>query len=221
MTVTTRLVITRHGEARCNIAGRVGGERTCTGLTDLGRTQVEQLATRLTAEHRAGPPYDVLYAGPRLRLQESGQILADVLDLPLRTDSGLDGPHHAEADGLLWRDVEAAFGGHPAAHPDRPWAPGSDTWNGYLHRAVDALAALLQRHEGETLLLAAHGETIHAACHLLLGVPLSMSSRVYFGADHACLTRFDLHQDAYDRLAWKLTVLNDTAHLHPVSPFRC
>jgi probable phosphoglycerate mutase len=213
VTITARLVLTRHGEARCNIGGRVGGENTCTGLTDRGRRQVETLAARLAAEHRIGPAFDALYAGPRRRLQESGQILAATLGLPLITDPGLDGPRHGQADGRLWRDVEIEFRGHPAAHPDLPWAPGSDTWNGYLHRAGRALSLLLERHLHENILIVAHGETIHAACHLLLELAPHASSRVAFGTDHACLTRFELHCGPNDQLSWTLAVLNDTSHL--------
>ncbi len=48
---STRVVLVRHGEAVCNINGIVGGQRGCTGLTDLGRRQVTALAERLAA-HR-------------------------------------------------------------------------------------------------------------------------------------------------------------------------
>lgn len=33
MAVSTELIITRHGEAECNVTGMVGGDKTCTGLT--------------------------------------------------------------------------------------------------------------------------------------------------------------------------------------------
>jgi hypothetical protein len=45
---STRIVLIRHGEAVCNVNGIVGGERGCTGLTDLGRRQVVALAERLS-----------------------------------------------------------------------------------------------------------------------------------------------------------------------------
>ena len=61
MAVITSLLLTRHGEAHCNVAGVAGGEKTCTGLTERGRMQVRLLAERLHAE---APP-DVLYAAPR------------------------------------------------------------------------------------------------------------------------------------------------------------
>ena len=39
MAVITSLLLTRHGEAHCNVAGLAGGEKTCTGLTEHGRIQ--------------------------------------------------------------------------------------------------------------------------------------------------------------------------------------
>ncbi|MFJ7157249.1 histidine phosphatase family protein [Streptomyces sp. NPDC101118] len=213
MTVTTRLLIARHGQARCNVEGRVGGPETCTGLTDLGRHQIERLAGRLAAAQHTEDRIDAVCAGPRRRLQESGRILAAALGLPLFTDPGLDGPRHGEADGMPWREVETAFGGPPQTHPDRPYAPGAEPWNSYLTRATRHLTGLLERHDGRHVLLAAHGETVHAACHLLLGIPVSRSPAIGFGTSHAGLTRFERHRDDHDNTRWILATLNDTAHL--------
>ncbi|MFJ6940410.1 histidine phosphatase family protein [Streptomyces sp. NPDC101132] len=213
MTVTTRLLIARHGQARCNVEGRVGGPKTCTGLTDLGRHQIERLAARLAAAQGTEDRIDAVYAGPRRRLQESGRILATALGLPLLTEPGLDGPRHGEADGRLWREVETAFGGPPQTHPDRPYAPDAEPWISYLTRATRHLAGFLERHDRRHVLLAAHGETLHAACYLLLGIPLSRSPAIGFGTSHAGLTRFERHQDAYGNTSWILATLNDTAHL--------
>ncbi|SEE09454.1 histidine phosphatase family protein [Streptomyces sp. TLI_105] len=213
MATGTQLVFVRHGEARCNVAGLLGGPATCTGLTERGVEQVRLAAARLAVEHHAERPVQHLYAGPRRRLQETGAVLSAALGLPLVTDEGLDGLHHGSADGLSWRDVEAAFGGAPAAHPERAWAPGSETWSGFLLRAGDGLARLIERHEGQTLLVATHGETVIAACHLLLGIPLSAAPDIDFGTDHAGITRFEHHDDRFGRRSWTLALLNDTSHL--------
>lgn len=212
----TRLVLARHGQAQCNVDGRVGGPITCTGLTDVGRAQVGKLAARLTAEQRDGPVFDALYTGPRRRLIETSRILAAGLGLTAVIDSGLDGPRHGDADGRLWQDVETAFRGAPHTHPDQPYAPGAETWNEYLHRAAEHLKALLDRHQGQTVLLAVHGETIQAACHLLLGLDSpseATPSKVSFGTDHASLTRFVLGLDEFGNRGTTLMVLNDTTHL--------
>ena len=46
MAVITSLLVTRHGEAHCNVAGVAGGEKTCTGLTERGRIQVRRDAAQ-------------------------------------------------------------------------------------------------------------------------------------------------------------------------------
>ncbi|MFF9624893.1 histidine phosphatase family protein [Streptomyces griseosporeus] len=210
---TTRLLLARHGQAECNVRGRVGGPKTCTGLTALGREQVARLAARLAAEQRDGRTVDVLCSGPRRRLAESGLILAAELGRTMVTEQGLDGPHHGEADGRLWSDVESAFGGAPHAHPDRPYAQGAEPWNDYLRRATAHLRTLLDHHRGQTLLLTVHGETVQAACHLLLDLKPASSSHVTFRTDHASLTCFALGQDRFGNQTTTLVALNDTAHL--------
>jgi probable phosphoglycerate mutase len=92
--ITTELVFVRHGQAQCNTDGLVGGPRTCTGLTNLGYAQVEQVARRLAAEHRK-QPFDLVRTGPRIRLIQTGEIISRALQIPMATDDRLDGPSTA------------------------------------------------------------------------------------------------------------------------------
>jgi probable phosphoglycerate mutase len=167
-------------------------------------------AARLIAEHKAKPITRV-YAGPRRRLRESGRILADALDLPLMVSNALDGPAHGDADGKPWHEVKTTFRGGPHAHPGRPWASGSDTWNDYLKLAGAALADLIQAHQGERVLFAAHGENILAAHTLLLDLRRGLSTS--FTTDHASITHWQLHHDRFGHERWMLLRHNDTAHL--------
>lgn len=214
MAVTTELLIARHGEARCNVAGIVGGDRACSGLTERGRAQVESLASRLTDDRRTGRPIDALYCSPRLRVRETGEILAAAVGQSLRVEAGLAGPGWGDADGRPWDEVKTAFGGPPAARPDVPIARGAETWNAYLARATAWLSICLMRHAGQRVLVAAHGETVEAGCRLLLGIPPGGASAFGFIADHASLTRWQLHVNRFGRGVWMLACLNDTAHLH-------
>ncbi|MFF4534299.1 histidine phosphatase family protein [Streptomyces sp. NPDC001407] len=208
--ITTELVFVRHGEAQCNVDGIVGGPTTCTGLTGRGRAQVTLAAARLTADHRIAP-FTAIYAGPRIRLQQTGEILSQALGLPLRTNTGLDGPVHGAADGKPWTEVKTAAGGGPHAHPDQPWAEGSDTWNGYLQRASSFLRDLITRHQGDRLLFAAHGETVIAAHTLLLG--LGPGTHASFTTSHASISRWQHHRNRLGQHRWLLDCHNDTAHL--------
>ena len=47
MTRVTRLVLVRHAESMATVRRIVGGPRSCTGLSELGRRQAEALRDRL------------------------------------------------------------------------------------------------------------------------------------------------------------------------------
>jgi probable phosphoglycerate mutase len=210
--VITELIIARHGEAHCNLAGLVGGDKTCTGLTDHGRQQMTRLAHRLREEHETGTPVTALYAAPRRRVQESAEILSGALSLPVRTEPALSGPRHGEADGRRWEDIKSAFGGPPQSKPDRPYAPGSETWNEHLARVTACLANLTQRHAGQRLLIMGHAETVEAAFTLLLTLSPGTCTRAGFAADHASLTRWHMRRNRFGQAVWILTAFNDTRH---------
>jgi probable phosphoglycerate mutase len=212
VTITTELVIARHGEAVCNTTGTVGGDRGCTGLTHRGRRQAHLLANRLADEHR-DRPYDVLYTTPRLRVHQTADIIATQLDLTATIEPDLRGPDHGDADGKQWHDIKTAFGGPPQHDPDQPYAPGSETWNQYLQRATTTLRTILDQHHGQRILIVGHGETIEAAHTLLLDLPTQASRRLGFVTDHASLTHWQQHINRFGRRVWMLAAHNDTAHL--------
>ncbi|MEU6341882.1 histidine phosphatase family protein [Streptomyces sp. NPDC046977] len=208
--ITTELVFVRHGQAQCNADGLVGGPRTCTGLTNLGYAQVEQAARRLATEHH-NQAFDLVYTGPRIRLIQTGEIISQALQIPMTTDDRLDGPVHGDADGKPWTAVKTAAGGGPHAHPDKQWAAGSDTWNGYLERACRFLRELIEQHQGQRVVFAAHGETVITAHTLLLGIPIG--SPAGFTVNHASITRWQRHRNRLNQTRWILDRHNDTEHL--------
>ena len=217
MGVSTELVLARHGEANCNATGIVGGERGCTGLSPRGRHQVARLATRLAADHHTRR-FDAFYTTPRRRVRDTAEIITAALSLPATIEDNLRGPDHGDADGQPWQQVKTAFAGPPQHNPDQPYATGSETWNQYLHRATATLRTILDRHAGQRILIAAHGETIEAAHVLLLQLPPPVRGGVAFAADHACLTRWELHVNRFDRQVWTLASHNDTRHLDSTRP---
>jgi probable phosphoglycerate mutase len=210
--MTTEVIVSRHGEAHCNVAGLVGGDKTCTGLTDAGRRQMECLAGRLRAEHQDAP-FDALYASPRLRTRESAEILAAALSLPAHVDDRLAGPRHGEADGRTWAELFAEFGGAPRSDPDRQYAIGSETWNEYLARVTGGLDGLVRRHPGQRILIAGHHETIEASFTYMLGLGHDASARTGFASGHTSLVRWRRQPNGFGQDAWVLTAFNDQQHL--------
>jgi probable phosphoglycerate mutase len=211
--MTTEVILSRHGEAHCNVAGLVGGDKTCTGLTDVGRRQVEALAAdRLRAEQETAP-FDVLYAAPRRRVLESAEILSAALGLPVNVAERLAGPRHGEADGRTWAEIFTEFGGAPRSDPDRQYAPSSETWNEYLARVTGALAGLVRRHPGQRVLIAGHHETIEASFTYMLGLAHDASARTGFASGHTSLVRWHQRTNGFGQDGWILAAFNDQQHL--------
>lgn len=217
MTVTTELVLTRHGEANNNRTGIVGGEHGCTGLSPLGRQQARKLAVRLADEHQT-QPFTAFYGTPRRRVRETIDIITGLLPMHAVILDDLRGPDHGAADGQPWHDIKTAFGGPPQHNPDQPYAHGSETWNQYLDRATRTLRGILDKHPGERILIAAHGETIEAAHVLLLQLPPETRLGLGFVTNHACITRWQEHTNRFDRRTWMLATHNDTSHLTDLRP---
>jgi probable phosphoglycerate mutase len=214
MTVATELFLVRHGEAKCNVTGIVGGPIACTGLSERGRHQVMQLSRRLASENRQRP-FDALYATPRQRVLDTADIIGAHLPLTANIVDDLRGPDHGQADGRSWYDVKSDFRGPPQHAPDHSYAPGAETWNQYLSRAHTVLREIMSRHAGERVLVAAHGETVEALHVLLLELPPSVRLGVGFVTDHAAVTRWQEHVNRFDRRVWMLAAHNDTSHLVP------
>jgi 2,3-bisphosphoglycerate-dependent phosphoglycerate mutase len=218
MNSPTRLILTRHGQAHCNVHGIIGGPRGCTGLTNHGRHQAQQLAHRLRTDHTQ-TPITAAYTTPLRRARETADIVANHLDLPITTMDDLREPDYGQADGKPWTDVITAFGRIPAQHPDHPIAPGAEPWTTYLQRTTTALRDTLTRHPGGTVLIIAHGETVTAAAHLFLNLTTSLRANAAFAVHYASITRWEQQPLAWTQpnAGWRWTLLthNDTAHLTP------
>jgi probable phosphoglycerate mutase len=209
-TITTELLLARHPEAACNVAGIVGGERGCTGLTARGNQQGLALADRLACEH-AARPIDVVYTTmTRQRVRDTVAIIMPALGLTATVEPDLRICDPGDADGRLWRDVK---NDPPYLEPDQTYANGAESWHAYRQRILRKLRGILDRHDGQRILVLSHGDTIQAANDLLLSLPPESSRTVGFVTSHACLTHWQRHVSQSGQAVWKLLVHNDTSHL--------
>lgn len=212
MAITTELTLVRHGEAECNLAGRVGGDKGCTGLTARGYAQAQQVAHRLSRDQQPRA-FNIIYCSPRLRCRQTAEPIATALDMAMVIDNNLRGPDHGDADGKQWSDIKAAFGSAMQHQPDKVIAEGGESWNGYLTRTTARLAAILERHQGQRILIVGHGETIEAAHTHLLRLPRDSSIRVWFASGHTAVARWQLQVNVHGRHTWLLETHNDQSHL--------
>lgn len=209
--MTTNLYIIRHGEARCNVDSIVGGLRGCQGLTDRGHEQVARLGERLrTGEIKA----DVVYGSTFRRARETAQVVGAALDLPIQWSDEFQEIRPGEADGLTYAEARERFhvpGRNPAYEP---LSPGGESWSAFFGRVGQALTQVLRQHEGQNIVIVAHGGIIESSFYYFLGMPTGSVSNTSFWTHHTSITQWRMGQPAHDK-RWYLVRYNDVAHFDP------
>ena len=159
--VVTRLVLVRHGESTVTVNRVIGGPRTCTGLSSLGRQQAERLRDRwaTTEEFTA----DVLLASQYPRAIETAEIIAPSLGgLAVISDDGF-GEHDPgpECDGLTYKEFMdrpgLGVGAWDTGDPFATTFPGGETVAAFQFRVGSAVRRTLDEYEGRTIVIACHG----------------------------------------------------------------
>lgn len=206
----TRLVLVRHGESRTSVARTIGGTRTCTGLSELGRRQCERLAIRLgeTGELTGA----VLYASDYRRAIESAELLAPALGDPpveVEVEPGF-GEHDPgpDCDGLTFDEFIDRHGMPDwDGDPHGVTFPGGETVAEMHHRVGRALQSVMTRHVGGTIAVCCHGGVVNAVLRLALRAPATGGFELH--TTNASLTELLLVRPG----RWRLLRYNDAAHL--------
>lgn len=205
---TTTLVFIRHGESNVTVNRVIGGYRTCSGLSPLGRSQAERLGERLrtTGEIDA----DVLIASNFERAMETARIIAPALgELEVEVDA-MFGEHDPgpDIDGMTFTAYVDKFGTPDwAGDPHAEIFPGGETTAQFHVRVGDAISRLANEHHGQTVVIVCHGGVIDMTFRHLLHAPVTGVFEL--NTANTSLTQF--RRAASDR--WQLIRYNDAAHL--------
>ncbi len=211
----TRIVLVRHGESRAQELGFFGGHDGCKGLSDLGRQQAALLRDRLLATSELADA-TALYTSLMPRAIETAEIIAPALGgLEARQECHFCEGHPGEADGLSWAEIDDRY---PAAEwrSDVPRAPGWETWREMASRVSNALASLVARHPGETVVVACHGGVVvHSMLHFLALDDSTTAARAWLSPHNTSVTEWRFAPNPYmkDTLPVELVRFNDAAHL--------
>lgn len=204
---STRVVLIRHGESEVTVRRVIGGPRTCTGLSELGRQQVLRLHARLTDTNELAPT--VLYASAYPRAIETAEMIAPALGLEVTVEPGFGehdpGPH---CDGLTFTEFIERYGMPDwESDPHLETFPGGETLAQFHHRVGATLSRAVREHAGGAIVVACHGGVVDAAFRLLLGTSLTGRFELY--TSNASLTEFVHARPG----RWRLVRYNDAAHL--------
>jgi broad specificity phosphatase PhoE len=221
-----RLVLVRHGESHHSRRGVIGGPNGCTGLTAQGIEQATTLAARLRATGELG--HDVaLRCSPWPRARETAGLLAPALPgVVVQEDPGLRELDPGEADGLPWEEYRTRYETFDLqSDPDRPFAPGGESWGAFTARVAATLQRLAEQPAGQTVVAVTHAGFIVAAFLGLFGQGVRRSglrlwpddegggrreARVWLDPTHTALTEWRV-----TGTTWHLACYNDASHLAP------
>jgi 2,3-bisphosphoglycerate-dependent phosphoglycerate mutase len=203
----TTLVLIRHGESNVTVDRVIGGYRTCSGLSDLGRRQADRLRERLagTGELVA----DVLIASNFRRAIETAEVIAPALGGPaIGIEPGF-GEHDPgpEIDGMTFDGYVERFGMPDWTDPHVDVFPGGETIAAFHARVGDALARLFEEHRGRSIVVACHGGVVDAAFRQLLRTASTGAFELH--TLNTSITEFTSAASG----EWRLRRYNDAAHL--------
>ena len=165
-----RLLLVRHGHAVANRPWTFLGHSD-SPLSEDGLAQADRLAMRLETE-----AIDAVYTSPLRRARQTGDVLAARHDLPCRVDKQLIEQDFGAWEGLTLTEVKDRFPEDVAAwqaDEDGAGPTAGETVAAVAERAGRAWETLRQRHQGQTVLVVAHGAILNALICTLLGTPVS------------------------------------------------
>lgn len=167
------LVLVRHGQSEWNLKNLFTGWRD-VGLTEQGHEEAKAAGTKLAAR---GLKFDIAYTSALVRAQVTCQHILDAVgqaDLETVRDQALNERDYGELSGLNKDDARAKWGEEQVHIWRRSYdiqPPGGESlkdtgarvWPYYMHT--------MQPHvlRGETVLVAAHGNSLRALIMALEG----------------------------------------------------
>ncbi|PYE87615.1 2,3-bisphosphoglycerate-dependent phosphoglycerate mutase [Phyllobacterium leguminum] len=168
------LILVRHGQSEWNLKNLFTGWRD-PGLTELGHTEAKDAGKRLKA---AGQHFDIAFTSTLSRAQATCQHILDEMgqpDLETIRNQALNERDYGELSGLNKDDARKKWGEEQVHIWRRSYdvpPPGGESlrdtgarvWPYYLH--------IIQPHvlRGETVLVAAHGNSLRALIMALEGL---------------------------------------------------
>lgn len=163
MEVDRRLILLRHARTAWNAQRRFQGHLD-PPLDEVGRTQAYEVATLIAALRP-----DLLVSSDSARAWQTAQIVAEVVDLPARSEPRLRERGLGHWEGLTREEVAVKY---PDEYAD--WAAGRDvSRRGGESRdevAGRALAAFGELPAVPTAVLVTHSATAMALTNALLGI---------------------------------------------------
>ncbi len=160
-------VFIRHGQTNWNLEHRFQGQSDIP-LNATGREQAAEAATHLSdfalmrAQSDPDFAWDAVLTSPLSRAAETGQIIAESLELPvIGTHDGLMERFFGEAEGQVvtpenWQHMDENFA-------------DIEPMDAFVQRNLEALRQVLEQHGDKNLIIVTHGMWIVKTMSSLVG----------------------------------------------------
>jgi probable phosphoglycerate mutase len=210
MSLTTHIVLVRHGQSQGNAEGRFGGH-TDTPLSPRGRVEALRTAQALAAE-----PFRAIICSDLARAIETASPLAKLAGLDLQTAEAFRERSVGVMEGLTFEEAAAQ---HPEQYAallrrdfDRVLLSG-ESYRQTLDRASRKLDELVAQYNGGRIAIYTHTGTICVlALHIMGALDAPDLKPVWIASRNCGISRFELRDDGFVRVV----AINDTRHLENV-----
>jgi broad specificity phosphatase PhoE len=164
--------LVRHGETEWNATKRAQGQADVP-LNEAGRLQAEAAAAQLD-----GVNLVAVYSSDLIRAIDTAEPIARAHGLEVITDPAFREIDQGEWEGLGLKEISARWPElwGPARHYVQ--RPGGESPEQVQKRALEALARVVERHNGGPVAIVSHGGTIRWIAADALGYDLEGSARI-------------------------------------------
>ncbi len=198
-----RIYLVRHAQSEFNEKGLFQG-RLDSDLTPLGFVQA-----RMVANFLKGKNIQAILSSPQRRAYKTALTISDVLDLPVEIDERLREMSFGNLEGKRFldlasqeRDLIKAWLENPVKSP----LPTQESMILFEERVKSFLEDITAREE-ETVVVVAHGGTLHALVCLAIGISLEKMWWVHMDNTGVSLLE-------HDGGSFRLRFLNKLCHLN-------
>jgi len=173
-TPPTVVLFVRHGQTPTT-GKKLPGRARGLHLAPAGLIQAEAAGARISALNKV----KAVYASPMERTQETAAPISRACGLRVRTHKGL-----IEADFGAWTGKNlSALRKLPEwktvqSYPSGFRFPRGESFSEMQTRMTGAVAELVAKHPGETIVAVSHADTIKAAIADAVGTPLDLFQRI-------------------------------------------
>ena len=182
--------IFRHGQTIWNAEGRPQGQHEYpVPLTMDGREQAQKLADKLTDKK-----IKLIISSDLLRAQQTGEIVASKLNVPMELDKRLREVDYGILNGLYTIEREEVYPDFKKSYQDHtiPF-PEGESLQQVAHRMIDLIKDICGKYSYRTIGLSSHGHAITSLIEEIFDYPVQRIEN----CDYVHIT-YDLDKDKFE-----------------------